>query len=863
MPLPVRVSLKEVDALGHESGFRDRLLSVAVRDDLTEDRALIRGELERRLTHGGVALLLDGLDETYDRRRTVISQVEDLMAVVSQDVDALVTTRDVAYGHAATLGWDDLVLSPPSEAKRTVKAVLRHAIDKRPNLAQGREPHEWVDKRVRWVKGALAEDRTLEETPLLPVLLALLASEKDLDTLPTSRASILLAVVNDVVARYELGKRDAPTIGNLTESAAETAALRAFASEASAILNANGRITLAELIPIVAAEILDYWGMSRGHAESTAKDMIQFFDTSGIFVIAGARETVGPRISLFAEIGDALHASTQPERIIEWVNSRIEGRQLEPLILAAGLNGYAAQALAGAAAENQDRGLLYAAVRAYREGAVLSSKDLGAVCAGLIDDFGQGTFQSWESWSNLLHLPITQDMRPDIEKAARAYDHGRHKLIQASLDMRFLTREELQERPESLLELLTITDLPVLKRPPAKHGSTVSLHELLADSQLHDAQTAAADTLIGSVHEAIPAVVERAKDGPQTLAKELRRILIQRGFSAEAAEIREEAASLTVPAWLRDHETDSERSLLEVLARHTPGELTYAQRTRVDELAVLLETLRMNDASSWHMFKKSNDIPAVVDLAQTLFDFDKHVIAAQALLILQRMDAVGGPEPYYGLFDRVRGRDSPNWEPITDPDNAVQLLGKMMTWGRAHALFAASALWEAPIADSAAPMLRRLLPELVSSTTHQRIAAHTLTSLGGGPEPECWLECDDPILRAVSAKWCDSDVEGNLTPEHTRLLEDPDGHVRKAAISRAAELNPPGLDSLLRDIGSRPPVGWMCLSCRTTNPPDRTGCTKPKCNGASPNLSKHVQELISAMENETAQGNGAGGGVEN
>lgn len=861
-PLPIRVSLKEVDALGQDSGFRDRLLSTAVRDDLPEDRALIRRELDRRLTDGGVALLLDGLDETYDRRRTVISQIDDLMNVVSKDVDALVSTRDVAYGHAATLGWDDLVLRPPSEATRTVKAVLRKAIDKRPIPAEGQRPRKWVDERMRWVKNALAEDPTLQETPLLPVLLALLAAEKDLDTLPTSRASILLAVVTDVVARYELGKRDTPTLGSLADSAAGTAALHAFASEASAILNANGRITLAELIPIVAAEILDYWGMSRGHAETTARDMIRFFDTNGIFVIAGARETVGPRISLFAEIGDALRATSHPAKIIEWVNSRVEARQLEPLILAAGLNHLAAQALAGVAAKSQDRDLLYAAVRAYREGAVLSSKDLQAICAGLINDFGQGTFQSWESWSQVLHLPITQEMRHDIEKAASAYDHRRQKLIQATLDMRFLSREELQERPESLLELLAITDLPVLKRPPSMNVSTISLHDLLVDSQLHDAQTAAADTLIGSVREAIAVVVERGKNGPQLLAKELRRILIQRGFPAEAAEISEETGGLPMPAWLRDHETDSERRLLEVLASNSPSELTYAQRTRVDELAVLLETLRMNDASSWHMFKRPNDIPGVVDLAQTLFGFDKHVIAAQALLILQRMDTVGGPEPYYGLFDRVRSADNHNWERIIDPDSAVQLLGRMMTWGRAHAWFAASALWGAPVAASAAPMLRQLLPELVSSTTHQRIAAHTLTSLGEGPEPECWFDCDDPVLRAVSARWCALDAEGKLTPEHTRLLEDPDGYVRKAAVSRAAELHPPELESLLRDVGNQQPASWMCLSCRTTNPPDRTGCAKSKCYGASPNLSHHVQELISMMDNGTAQGSGTDGCVD-
>jgi len=64
-PLPVVVSLRDIERGHRTHSFRDRLLDSAVKDLPGDDRLTVRSELERRLTEGGLALLMDSLDETH------------------------------------------------------------------------------------------------------------------------------------------------------------------------------------------------------------------------------------------------------------------------------------------------------------------------------------------------------------------------------------------------------------------------------------------------------------------------------------------------------------------------------------------------------------------------------------------------------------------------------------------------------------------------------------------------------------------------------------------------------------------------------------------------------------------------------
>lgn len=284
--------------------------------------------------------------------------------------------------------------------------------------------------------------------------------------------------------------------------------------------------------------------------------------------------------------------------------------------------------------------------------------------------------------------------------------------------------------------------------------------------------------------------------------------------------------------------------MLRFLASRQAAELTYPQQVRVDELADLLETLSMNDASSLSIFQKVDDIPDVINLTESLFGFDSKVIAAQAQLTIDRMEAVGSSDPYYALFDNAQGRQEPNWSNIADVDAAVKLLRKMMKWGKAHAWFVAGALWDVPIAEQAALMLRELLPELASSPEHLRIGAHTLCSNVDGPEQQSWIGSTDPVLRIVAAELFSSSDDGHLTGQHRLLLDDPDGNVRLAAINSAANLCKPDLLAILDTAKDQASPEWMCLSCRTINPPSSQSCTKTGCFRSAPRLLERINDLL-------------------
>src|SRR5664279_2920441 len=111
-------------------------------------------------TRGGIALLLDALDETYDRRGKVVSEIDAFRDSIHQDVDVLLATRDVAYGQAATLRWDHVRLCRPASVAKTIASILRRS-------APALGADKWVAERREWVDHALIGDATLCETPLL------------------------------------------------------------------------------------------------------------------------------------------------------------------------------------------------------------------------------------------------------------------------------------------------------------------------------------------------------------------------------------------------------------------------------------------------------------------------------------------------------------------------------------------------------------------------------------------------------------------------------------------------------------------------------------------------------------------------
>lgn len=418
--MPLLVSLKEVDDADRTRGFRDRLLDTAVRDAVGDERELVRAELDRRLATGRLVLLLDSLDETRTRRGQVVKDLDRFLREISDDVGVVLATRDVAYAQAATLGWSDLRLASPDDVERAIERVLQQA-------SPG-DDSTWVPERLRWVKEVIERDRTLKETPLLPVLLALLAAERNEASLPEHRATILHAVVESVVQR-EVSHGERLELDALDEVSSVAAALDGFASIATQIAMDGGRSSITRVRHAVAAILRNEWAVNSRRADAAAESIVHFWDEAGFFVISGADESVRPRLELFAEVGEARRAVAQPDdEIIRWTVTAADAGRHESLVLAAGLSGVAADSLVTLAVERGSRELLHTAVTAVRQGADLTTDSIQRLGRGLSIDAQRGDKQGWRSFSELVELPLGDG---DIELALAALEPfpDEHKVV--------------------------------------------------------------------------------------------------------------------------------------------------------------------------------------------------------------------------------------------------------------------------------------------------------------------------------------------------------------------------------------------------------------------------------------------------
>ncbi|WP_431972387.1 NACHT domain-containing protein [Nocardia sp. bgisy134] len=846
--LPVRASLREINTAAHQTGFRERLVAAAVRDERVGDQEILTQEINRRLDgEGGIALLLDALDETYNQRGKVISELYDLVADLPDGVCILVTTRDVAYGQAATLGWPALRLRPPSKALDAVTAVLEAAAKQKMPVAANRS--EWVSERVEWVQAALAQDELLHETPLIPTLLALLAAQRSPDLLPKNRAKILEAVVKDMVATRETARVADLAFGPLEGDDLPTATMEAFTSEAAAILNSQGRADKKAVMDAVAAALGPSWGLPPARANIAAAAAVRLFDETGIFVASGADETVAPRIALFAEIGDAMRVVSCPNEVPQWVEARVASEQFEPLVLACTLNSAVARVVYDTLrADTADVRVAKVLAQASSEGATLDDDIVRGVCQRLIAHIAEGTSFGWSSWKVLLSLPIPSELRASAEAAAAQYGTEHNTVARASLEFHFYPNPTVltDQQVELLKEVLAIPSLPDIRPPAAKR--LIDVITWSVDQTLIATQERAARLLLDHDVHTAPLIAACAAAAPSGLQDSLVRLLTERGLSAEVQPILEDHARglARFESWLSGRDNSVYGDFLSLVADHEKTELSTIQAIRLDELADFIETLDLNDGGAERYIYRRPDamLRQLIGLTVSLYGFDHAVLAAEAEIALARMKRFGGNAPYFALFDNAQERSETDWSAVSDPDAALLLLLAMLTLGIRQARFAAKSLWRTPVAH-AAELLREQVSALTARPGHQRLAASALASLESIPEPECWVRSDNPVLRVVAALTINPMSGDESSGQIRELLDDLDGHVQEAVIKHIVSAQPSDLMTLLKRVVDRQNPGWMCLNCRTANPPSSsTRCSKDDCSTVGPNpgelASKHL-----------------------
>lgn len=849
---PVTISLRVVDALGPDKSFRDRLVTVAAGAVPVTDRELFRAELERFLTEGRITLLLDGLDETYEHRGEVVSEIHALTDELPDHAELLLATRDVAYGQAATLGWPALSLAGPANLDHLTGGLLRTGADQ--HFAAAPDPSEesirrWIADRREWIDAAIAADPTLKETPLLPTLLTLLAIERSTGALPRGRVQILLAVIESVISR-EKRRADPFALGALVGEEAAKAALQAFEAEGQQILQAGGTTGRQSLIEHVAGIFGATWGLAPGRALVAAEAAVRWWDEAGIFVISGEEETVAPRIQLFAEIGAAQTAARMSgEHLREWVEGTARQGAIEPLILAAGLSREAAGQLAALAASTRDSQLLQATAQAWVAGAEFNPEEAQPALNGLVQDASDGTREGWSSWVLVANAEVVPVSSGQLEAALTAYPEAHQIVGRALIDLRFRTAGELVDAPERLLDVLTVRNLARLPSRIDPEGS--GRLSFVVDPGLTKAVEGAASQLLGVVPEALERVRAFLDDGggSMNLHNRLLHLLQEKGFGAEASKVISSEVSRwsgIAKRWL-DFDREGHKKFLRFLAAQPARHLAPSEERRLDQLASLCEWLNLNNASGWLGRSEQEEAYSRVGLFMALADLDPKVVAAQARVVLRRLEATNDDSgAFFSLFDNIQELDVAHWDTIEGHGAAVDQLLPMFFWGVGSAIAAARALWEPPVAVAAhaAPRVREILPPLASSTQHLQIAASTLASMPGVPEPATWKEDEDPVLRAVAAKMTDPVADGRVSPTLRGLLTDPDGNVRLAAVERVGRSAAEDRIELLGPVAAGPDPGWMCLSCRTDNPAGASPCQKEGCFRAAPGPAAEAQRAI-------------------
>jgi hypothetical protein len=848
-PLPVRVSLPDVDAMRRDLSFRDRLMDAAVKDERAEERQRLRAELDARLNEGGIALLLDSLDETYERRALVVGEIESFLSSIPAAVCVLVATRDVAYGHAQTLGWPRLQVLAPEDVDRTIEAVLQHAAQFRVAADDGRR--SWVAERSAWIESALRGDDVLVQTPLMPILLTLLAIERSPAGLPRTRATVLAAVVQGVVERHELRRRDGRVLGPLSGSSLQTAAMHAFSAEAAVIFEKGGRATKAEVVAAVSRELAAAWSLPWGHAKTAASDVLHMFDESGLFVMLGDDEIVAPRIALFAEIGDALGIISRPADASAWVTERIHGQQLESLVLAASLDGaVAAEAAKALRGSPDDLAVARAMARAVAEGALLEDRDVRAISELLISSVASGSWDAWNDWSTLMSLAVPVELHEAAVAAAERHTSTHALLARVAFRLRTEDPSSLADDPGQLLRLLKVERLPIARqaqglRPASRGAGTVDDH--LVATQLEVSRV-----LLGRTPDAVEFVAGCAVSAPWRKRGELLELLRERGYDEVACRVEdatgEGARNWKLPPWAADYDDAQYARFLSHVAGDYDAPLSRDQSTRLAELGDFLETMGLRQGAVAYLHEESDDyLDGIIDLTTDLYRFDRAVLAAEARIALARIAAGDGIEPYLALFDTAVQRPRGSWDDVTDVQAAVERLVRMMFRGNGEVDFARRSLMGAPVGHVASEPLRDALPRLVSSTHQRRAAALTLASFGTGPEPATWLDSDDPVLRSVACETFAPTDEQVLDRALRRRVDDSDGHVQVAALHRLFTTRPADLTTVLEAVATRREPEWMCLDCGTVNAPGPSYCENDRCGRTGPGPASTAAQLLAQV----------------
>ena len=841
-PMPIVVALDRVARLMNTTGFDDALLEAAFQEEPTESRGDLRAAAIEALRTGDAALFLDALDEVRSLRSRVLQGIDDKLKQLNPAVELLLTTRDVAYADAHTLGLPDLRVVSPDRPDETVTAILRAVAQLRQLPAE--EGRAWVDKRKQWVTEHLETDRRLRETPLMVILLTLLAVEHDASALPVGRANVLKRVVDDVVDRWESGQRlkgDPPRIGSLEGIDAVLAARQAFRNVGHLVFTHTDPI-LDEVIADLAGCLSEPFGLASGLAQGAAKEALGLWDQAGVFIIPGQDRRVRARMRAFAELAEAEHVRALPEdRQRDWVRTTWSDPDCkQAVLLAAGLSQSVCDELILITAGDINNESAHKLVRqALQQHAPVGDEALATLVDTLLtEECDDGTCR-WERARTLLELPVAPTDQP------RGLEFIDALKDPAGIVARALTTETWSRTDNEVqVDLMALVELD----PPGRRrlsGSGLSrFRGLRPDPHYERAVVIATRELLTRDRPDVAQIlIQRLRSGVSVgTGNVIRQHLVDCGFGEMVAELDRLRArpDLSAVAALFEGSKAADFRLLEIMVTLSPAaELTRIQRRRLDDLVSLVRTSGFQDAAANEAVAAVMDngdyVREVLSITASLARLDPSVIAGEAQELRRELEREERHfTPWMVLSDAGQRLELSAWDRVPNAQAAADTLASGVAsryaWiGR----LAVECLESAPMAirERASGNLQSLLPKTDAGV--QRLVAIAILILDSEDRlVERFSQDPRPMVRrAVAWSWGWRRHAEEQTDALKALLADCDAGVREEAVRSIATL---GIADTVRGAlleASRKPPGWECVWCGAGNAPPDAACRQCRLDG--------------------------------
>lgn len=825
-PVPIVVRADRLAQRSKAVGIREAIVELAVELASGTDRRVLAEQLDQELSDSGVALFLDALDETRSARHEVLRELKAFIDDLDPDVEVLLATRDLAYVDATSLGFSELRLLAPREPAETAEAVLEALAEK----LGVEDPESWVSRRVRWVKKWLGQDKALQETPLLVVLLSMFAASHGEEALPSSKAAVMVEVLKAVIDQWETANGRGGRIGKFQGRLARAALIESFLA-LSQVLAQFELPSVERCRTAVAARLGAEFDITAVESEACAADAVAFWDEAGFFVLTAEQEVL-PRLRLFAEVGEAWRASKLSDRETrDWIRAALpDPDRTETLRLAAQLSGRIRHGLVAEAAAAGDAEQVVIAADVADTAPPLAPASRNSLAKALIAVLAGDSFQQ-PAAEALTKLELSARLRGE---ARRAYESAALPNAIAFEALLALGAKRPSAAEQRAIRAVIDTDAPERERGS---GPLSALLVFQGDPIWSRAVVGALERLLPDD----PALGARALElvdqvgvAPSGRLEEL--IRLHAGSEVRAAlasKLREGAAALPRRGsdWLEElenrHAANREflRWLTDVGAQ---VELKQGQRRRFDDLVDLWRTLDLPTAP---VFEPSGVLEEHPELLRECFlalaalsDGDLSLIASEARAMLDEMESFPDDADDLESLLNMGGRDGTfkAWNRLDDQVAARRVLSRALAIGRWLSWLAVRALAESKLTQEELDTLRRRLPQLRAS---RRVNAGLLVLLfEGADQAEAWLDGEDALLGRASAWWSAGTFDGK---EHLglveRVLANPDDGVRATFLKHLPEPAPSEICPVIQaaDLSPRP---WLCVRCGHHNSRGRDDC---------------------------------------